>query len=183
MKAKAAHKAEHVVQDDPLAEASAATRSASGPQPFPAFKHILVAIDFSEPALNALDHAIALAQKLHCHLTLLHVIELAVYSPTALPGSAAPNDEGGESVLGAGRERLRKLKQKTAGQGLSVETLVRMGRAQSDISDTARAIGADLIVIGTHGHNGLRPSLLGGTAERVLRQARCPVLAVPQRPT
>ena len=182
MKAKPAHKAEHVVQDDPLAEESAAPHPASGPQPAPAFKHILVAIDFSEPALNALDHAIALARKLHCQLTLLHVIELAVYSPTALPGSAAL-DEGRESVLGAGRERLRKLKQKLAGQALSVETLIRMGRAQSDISDTARAIGADLIVIGTHGHTSRRPSLLGGTAERVLRQAGCPVLAVPQGPT
>jgi universal stress protein A len=56
--------------------------------------------------------------------------------------------------------------------------LSRMGRAHSEIPDTAKALGADLIVMGTHGYTGLKHMLLGSTAERVVRQAPCPVLTV-----
>lgn len=142
----------------------------------PVFKHILVAIDFSEAATKALDYATTLAVKFHGELILLHVVEPTVYSPNTLR-SSPPLEEADQNLLAASRDRLRKLKQKTEAQGLSTEILVRMGRAQSDISDTARAMGADLIVMG--GHNSSRQSLLGGTAERVLSHAGCPVLIVP----
>jgi nucleotide-binding universal stress UspA family protein len=46
------------------------------------------------------------------------------------------------------------------------------------IADTARAVGADLIVVGTRGRTGLPHVLLGSVAERVLRIAPCPVLTV-----
>jgi nucleotide-binding universal stress UspA family protein len=55
-----------------------------------------------------------------------------------------------------------------------------MGHAYSEIPDTAKAMGADLIVIATHGYTGLKHVLLGSTAERVVRHAPCPVLTVRQ---
>jgi nucleotide-binding universal stress UspA family protein len=73
---------------------------------------------------------------------------------------------------------LTEAEQKAKDNERSIETLVRMGRAQSEIPDTAKAIGADLIVLGTHGYSGPKHALLGGTAERVVRQAACPVLTV-----
>ncbi len=162
-------------------ESSAEDVSAPRPAPVhvsPGFRHILVAIDFSESAANAFEYASALAQKFNSELTLLHVVEPTVYSPNALLGSPSM-EEAGEHLLTTSRERLRKLKHKASSQGLTTEALVRMGRAQSDIADTAKAIGADLIVMGTHGRSSSRQSLLGGTAERVLRYTSCPVLAVP----
>jgi nucleotide-binding universal stress UspA family protein len=50
-----------------------------------------------------------------------------------------------------------------------------------EIVDYATKIGADLIVMGTHGRGGLRRVLLGSVAEKVLRAACCPVLVVPIR--
>lgn len=179
MKAKPTNKAEEVVSPGQVAEEAPGARLAASSRSTPEFKHILVAIDFSESALKALDYAIATAQKFHSELTLLHVVEPTVYSPNSLLGSTTM-DEAGQGLLSAGSERLKKLKQRATAQGLVAEALVRMGRAQSDISDTAKAIGADLIVMGTHGHSGPRQSMLGGTAERVLRHSGCPVLAVPQ---
>ena len=59
-----------------------------------------------------------------------------------------------------------------------MSTLLASGDASDAIVDTARKIGADLIVIGTHGRTGVRRMLLGSVAETVLRAAPCPVLAI-----
>lgn len=177
MKGKPASKAEQGSSPQSPKEQSVCSRPAAG-RSEPGFRHLLVAIDFSGSAANALDYALALARKFHSQLTLLHVVEPTVYAPNALLGTARM-DEVSEDLLGTARARLKKLKHKTAHFGLEVAVLVRMGRAQSDIADTAKAIGADLIVMGTHGRNGARQLLPGGTAERVLRSSGCAVLVVP----
>lgn len=55
---------------------------------------------------------------------------------------------------------------------------MRSGVADAEIITTAKDEQADLIVIGTHGFSGLKHFLLGSTAERVVRDAPCPVLTV-----
>ena len=77
-------------------------------------------------------------------------------------------------------ERLEGLNRKRIVQRVPTETLVRIGHAHSEIADTAKALAADLIVLGTHGYTGLKHALLGSTAERVLRHAPCPVVTVRQ---
>jgi nucleotide-binding universal stress UspA family protein len=177
MKLRAGSKAEEPAHPAPGTEDPTAPHSGAPSPAIPAFRHILVAIDFSETAAHTLDYALALAQNFHSQLTMLHVVEPPVSSPNPLLAPSAA-EEAHENLLAGGRDRLKKLKQRASSQGVSAETLVRMGRAQSDIADTARALGADLIVLGTHGSM-VKQSLLGGTAERVLRQAACPVLTVP----
>ena len=51
-------------------------------------------------------------------------------------------------------------------------------RTKKKIIDLAEKLGADLIVISTHGNTGIKHVLMGSTAERVVRHARCPVLVV-----
>lgn len=60
--------------------------------------------------------------------------------------------------------------------------MLRTGDARDIIVNTALEVGADLIIMGTHGRRGLRRALLGSVAESVLRHAPCPVLAI-RRPT
>jgi nucleotide-binding universal stress UspA family protein len=107
----------------------------------------------------------------------LHVVEPTVYVDNYLTTPAA-TEEANQNLMATGRERLAALQRRAAAQGRAVETLVRMGRAQSEISDTAEAIAADVIVMGTHGYSGLKQLLLGSTADRVIRHAPCPVLTV-----
>jgi nucleotide-binding universal stress UspA family protein len=143
-------------------------------------KRILVPLDFSDCSFQALDHALALAEEFRATLILLHVVEPDLSATLSRSGHNAM-DEGQENQLEEWRERLAKLVQKRVGHHIPVETLVRIGRAHSEIPDTAKALGANLIVIGTHGATGQAAPVLGGTAERVLRHACCPVLTVCHR--
>jgi nucleotide-binding universal stress UspA family protein len=54
----------------------------------------------------------------------------------------------------------------------------RVGKPVAEILDCARTDSADLIVIGSHGHGALAQMILGSVADRVVRQAPCPVLMV-----
>jgi len=140
-------------------------------------KQILVPIDFSDCSLRALDLASLIAQPFGAKLTLLHVVEPAVYQQNFL-GITPPLEESNQTLVESGRERLAAVSRKRVGYRLRTESLVRVGRAHSEIPDTASALSADLIVMGTHGYTGLKHVLLGSTAERVVRHAACPVLTV-----
>jgi nucleotide-binding universal stress UspA family protein len=138
------------------------------------FKTLLVPTDFSDCSLVALDYALALAIQFHAKIVLLHIVEPLAILPVL--------DEIGDRQVRAGRERLAALCRKRIGNRVPFEVLVRMGRAHSEIPDTAKALDADLIVIATHGNTGLREALLGSTAQRVVTQAHCPVLTVRPPP-
>ena len=58
---------------------------------------------------------------------------------------------------------------------------LRDGDAHAQVLACAKANNADLIVMGTQGHTGLKHALLGSTAERIVRLAECPVLTVRSR--
>jgi nucleotide-binding universal stress UspA family protein len=178
MKAKSASKTEHLPHEVQTGDQVPAPQFLPASHSTPVFKAILVPIDFSDCSLRALDYALALATKFRARLILLHVIEPSVYPENYLITSATM-DEANRNLIAEGREQLNKVKQRAAVRGLVAETLVRIGRAQSDIADTANATGADLIVMGAHGNSGLKQALLGGTTERVLRHSPCPVLTVP----
>ncbi len=141
------------------------------------FSRILVPIDFSACSLLALDYAVALARQLESRLILLHVVEPAVHQETYF-GGAAPGGETNQPLVEAGKKRLLALAEARTSGSLPVETLVRIGHPHSEIPDTARAMGVDILVVGTHGFTGLQHLLMGSIAERVVRHAPCPVLTV-----
>ena len=62
--------------------------------------------------------------------------------------------------------------------GIKISAAVREGKPHEEICEAAKALGADLIVLTTHGYTGLKHVWLGSTAERVVRHALCPVLVV-----
>jgi nucleotide-binding universal stress UspA family protein len=139
----------------------------------PGIKRVLVPIDFSPCSLRALDYAVVLAEGCHAKLILLHVVESARYSDEYFGASA---DENAPHIK-AEREHLAETSRKRIGHRVASETLVRMGRPWSEIPDTAKALGVDLIVMGKHGSNPKKDTF-GSTAEGVLRHAHCPVLTI-----
>jgi hypothetical protein len=64
-------------------------------------------------------------------------------------------------------------------RSVDVDVLVETGPPANQILERARSLPADLIVMGTHGEGGFRHLVLGSVAEKVLRQATCPLLTVP----
>ena len=64
---------------------------------------------------------------------------------------------------------------------LSAKLILRNGLAAHEIVQAAKGMDADLVIIATHGHSGLRHLVIGSTAERVVRAAPCPVLVVREK--
>ncbi len=141
------------------------------------FKLILVPVDFSSSSVLALDYALVLGEKFGSRLVLLHVVEPAGHPDSYLLNAVL--DETNANLLQAAREHLAAFCRKRVGHRLVAESLVRMGHAISEIPDTAKALGVDLIVVGAHAHSRTQGAALESTAERLLRQAACPVLTVP----
>ena len=146
-------------------------------------KQIMVPVDFSDAAGDALAFAIDLAVKFDSQLTLLHVLELshysryiAVYPDFALqPLDLAELETRTRSEAEA---RMAPLTRQIESRGVRVRPLIRVGFSAPEIIRTAEEENADCIVISTHGYSGLSHFLLGSTTERVIRHAPCPVMVV-----
>jgi universal stress protein A len=145
----------------------------------PRIRSILVPIDFSKPSERALEYAISLAKQFGAKLTLLSVIEPFPTPDFAYYPLVMENDR----IVAETKRRLEQVPTKAAVASKFVEkTLVRNGVPYREITDAARTLRADLIVISTHGYSGLAHVFMGSTAERVVRHAECPVLVVRGRP-
>jgi nucleotide-binding universal stress UspA family protein len=140
--------------------------------------HILVPLDFSPYAEQALDSAIAFAQKLQARVTLLHVIQppLAVGADMGVWPSPAFVDDLEAAITSDMEGYLARV----TAAGLAGEIAVVHGVPFQEIIDTAKARQVDLIMMGTHGRTGLSHVLLGSVAEKVVRLAPCPVLVARQ---
>jgi len=148
--------------------------------PLPPFKieRILVPLDFSPASMKALDYAVSLAKEFRAavHLVHVHPADEAASMPGAahlLLQSAEAMEHLNEELAGIHRERVEPF--------CPENCHVRGGRPYQEIIGLGREIGADLIVLSTRGHGGLKHLLLGSTAERVVRGAPCPVLVARKR--
>lgn len=143
-------------------------------------RNILVPIDFSENAEHALDYAVALAGKLDAKIHLLNVLVLLPLGPElAIAMSSSQVDE----LTKGSQEALDRLVAARSGKAAFGPTLQKSGDTRSLIDATATELGADLIVMGTHGRRGVSRLLLGSVAESVARTAPCPVLLVRKEQT
>ena len=143
--------------------------------PWTICKPIVVPFDFSEYAMEAVKKAIELASDtnlVHC----LHV--LPFITPTE-PGVVWGMVDDEERLKHALESMHEQLPERDFGK-LQVD--VRFGDPGSVVADRAKELGADLIVIGSHGRSGLARLMLGSVAERVTRLASCPVLVVKLQP-
>ena len=145
-------------------------------------RRILVPLDGSECAEQALPLALEITRRLEANLWLVRVSPLwdFVYGPV---GSVAPYaDEVGELLRAEATEYLSQVRARLARPGLTVTTAVLEGPVAGAISHYARAQQIDLIVIASRGHVGLGRWVHRNVAERVQQGAPCPTLIVPGRP-
>lgn len=145
-------------------------------QPAPALqiRHILVPVDFSDCSIEALEYAVQAARVFAASVTILHVLEPASYG-LDFTLSHAGDAQRARTVL---ETRLDDFATLFREQGLTAGASLKSGVPGSAIVENAQAVGADLIVMGTHGRRGFSHLVSGSVAEAVLRQAPCPVLTV-----
>ncbi len=176
MKVKPSQKPGQVIvelgsKDEPILAESGQTRAAAAFR----LKKILVPVDFSACSEKALQYAIPFARQFGASMTLVYVVHLnytgAEYGPIDFPLLEQQLQENGEKQLAA-------LVKNQIRDQVPAETLVRTGRAASEIVEVAKERNIDLIIISTHGYTGLKHVFLGSTTENVVRYAPCPVLTV-----
>lgn len=127
--------------------------------------------------MAALRYAASLAKQLDASLILLHVIDSLVAPPEMEYVHLNIKDFNAERERHA-NNKLAALGQKEVDPAIPTTPLLRHGPPWEQIKDTARDRQVDLIIVGTHGHTGLKHLVLGSTAEKVVRLAGCPVLVV-----
>jgi nucleotide-binding universal stress UspA family protein len=143
------------------------------------FQHILVPVDFGVAMDPALDLALSLARGSNAQVTLLHAFDVAPFmnvSPFMPPLDTEP-------VLAGLEKNMKTLREKVAATWPKTDSVVRAGNVYDVIVDVAKKGGCDLIVIGTHGRQGVSHALLGSVAEKVVRLAPVPVLTVRPAPS
>jgi nucleotide-binding universal stress UspA family protein len=139
---------------------------------------ILCALDFSESSRQALEHASDLARRFDAELTLIHVREGPRVAGSEI---VAPPEllEEEERELGRKLDAWRTQAERIAGR--PVRTVLTSGSPPLEIVRAAASGTFDLVVTGTKARKGVGRMLLGSVAERVVREAPCPVL-VARRP-
>lgn len=133
-------------------------------------------VDFSGTSRAALEEAADVVQRDQSELTLVHVLESpSVGAEVALsaPRLAETMTAEAEGQLEKWRAEAERISRRPVRA-----TVIRQGLAAKEICRLAAEGGFDLIVMGTHGRTGLRHLVLGSVAERVVREAHCPVLVV-----
>ena len=130
---------------------------------------IVVAVDFSQPSMRALDWAEALAEGRPSTVVAVHAIE-----PTPLAHVA----EAADSLIVRSEERVSHACASIARKGVAVEAYCAVGRPWTVVRDAVRHRGADLVIVGNRGVSPIKRTLLGSNADRVLRTVSAPALVV-----
>jgi nucleotide-binding universal stress UspA family protein len=142
------------------------------------FKHILVPVDGSATAQKAVEKAAGLAKAFGSAVTVIYVID-----PYPFTGLGSDFAYGQAEYLSAATaeadQATQAAQQLLQGAGVAVKTSIIEAHATwRGILDTAASVGADLIVMGSHGRHGVEKLVLGSVAQRVLSHSHLPVLVV-----
>ncbi|WP_053403950.1 universal stress protein [Persicobacter sp. CCB-QB2] len=144
-------------------------------------KKVLVPTDFSQQANYALTLAIEIAKRADAGLTLVHVVEMSAPNVSAL---GVPYMESGEQIEvarqqhDAALEKMKKIVESKQSADVAIEMAVEYGSTFSDLYTQLEGFHADMIVMGSKGAGGLEEIIIGSNAEKVVRNAKVPVLVV-----
>ena len=136
------------------------------------FRHILFATDFSAAADRALPYAVEIARRSIATIHAVHII-----SPDGSPLLSRVDG----AVIAHDQEEFRARKKNQLElelQELPHDFLFLMGDVWENLEEVIREKNVDLLVLGTHGRSGIAKALMGSEAEKIFRQAPCPVLTV-----
>jgi nucleotide-binding universal stress UspA family protein len=140
-------------------------------------QRILCPVDFSEFSERAYEYALSFARHFGAKLFVQHVTEPVVVLPRVYVSPALIDQVYAEQHAGA-EEKVKELTAKHSRDGVESEVVLERGPVADTILQFVKDQDIDLIAMGTHGRRGLDRIVVGSVTERVLRNARCPVLAV-----
>ncbi|NNK19489.1 MAG: universal stress protein [Maribacter sp.] len=143
-------------------------------------KKIIVPIDFSEQSDYALKVAASLAKKHDAEILVLHMLEL---NQALVSSSEGFYPEQTVFMIKFAEKRFNKFLNKPYLEGIKITPIVKHFKVFSEVNDVAKKNEADMIVMGSHGTDGLKEIFVGSNAERVVRNADIPVLVIKKEHT
>ena len=134
------------------------------------FRRVLCAVDFCPSSAGTLSHALAMVQVGSGELTVVNVVDPSI-------ASRSPADAGADIEVSL--ERLHRRIPDEVAHWCVLRNAVRFGDTAAEVLKLAAEAGADLIVVGAHSRRPAVAAIVGSCADRIVREAPCPVLAVP----
>lgn len=147
-------------------------------------KKILVPTDFSECSSAAYSYAALLAAKTGAEICLLHILDIPVSNPVSANSSDKENLGDKHfmmELMKLTQARMKKIKGDAVFKNLSVKETIEIGSIPEKTFSAVKKCKADVIVMGTHGRNGVQETFLGSNAEKIVRDADIPVLTVKDK--
>lgn len=139
-------------------------------------KTIIVPIDFSEQSENALKVAASLSKKHGSEIIALHMLEL---NEAMISSSEGFHPEQTVFLIKMAEKRINEFLDKPYLQGVKkVTPIIKHFKVFSEVNDIAEKHGADMIIMGSHGSDGLKEIFVGSNAEKVVRNSEIPVLVI-----
>ncbi len=142
------------------------------------FKRVLVPVDFSDNARSALSLAVRMAAEATGELTVLNVVQSpqVFTADVGIPEVAPVFVEVSEQLRAAAERRMAQWVEEIVPEQMPRLLKVVQGRVTDEILREIEGGQHDVVVMGAHGHHGLRGALLGSTANKVARKSAVPVL-------
>jgi nucleotide-binding universal stress UspA family protein len=137
-------------------------------------KNIVVPIDFSQDSLNALEHAIIIANKANADITMLHVKKKKSFYADKVDFDSKYSDDDDQyisffdKIVDSVKNRLHTF----------IDYKLREGKTYQEIINLSRFMDAYMIVMGTHGISGFEERWIGSNAYKVVSDAPCPVITM-----
>ena len=140
-------------------------------------KKIIVPIDFSEQSEYAMKVAVSLAKKHGSEILAIHMLEL---NQAMIASSEGFHPEQTVFLLKLAEKRFKDFLDKPYVKGITITPIIKHYKVFSEINEVAEQHGAQLIVMGSHGSDGLKEIFVGSNAEKVVRNANIPVIVVKE---
>lgn len=141
---------------------------------------ILVPTDFSIIAKNALGVAIQIAKKSGSEIVILNALDYSAHIDSLYMGEVTPaylTDVYGD-LKKQSDEKLTALKNDYANEGVSIKSINKSGFLRDVLEEVIAKQNINLVVMGSNGSSGIEEVFIGSNAEKVVRNANCPVLVV-----
>jgi len=138
-------------------------------------KTIVVPVDFSEQSEYALKVAASLAKKHKAEILALHMLEL---NQAVITSSEGYHPEQTVFFIKLAEKRFKDFLNKDYLEGIKTTPIVKHYKVFSEVDEVAKKHGAELIVMGSHGTDGLKEIFVGSNAEKVVRNSEIPVLVI-----
>ena len=144
------------------------------------YQSILVPVDDSPISYAAVEHALALAKVAHAKVTILSVVAIDPFVGVDFYQVAPTVTDHFMQAEAHAKRQLQEIAESFIRDGIDVDYKIQHGAASEGIIFVADEIGADLIIMGSHGRTGIKRLLLGSVARAVLTESHIPVLIVKQ---